>query len=75
MSKDRKYVYAIWLKWEGDQLKSKLLRPKKNSKVYMLGVEEDLEWRIDKGILIIDIPPDILNEKPCEHAWVFKIEI
>jgi alpha-L-fucosidase len=73
--KDGKYVYALLLKWEGDHLRSKILKPKEKSKVYMLGVEENLEWRIDNGELIVNIPPEISSKKPCEHAWVFKIEI
>ena len=74
-SKDGKYIYAICLEWEEAHLKSKFLQPKEKSKVYMLGVEENLEWRIDNEILTIKIPPDISNKKPCEHAWVYKIEI
>ncbi|MFW9949272.1 MAG: alpha-L-fucosidase [Candidatus Thorarchaeota archaeon] len=75
MRKDGKYVYAICLKWERNQLRSKLLRPKENSKVYMLGVDDNLEWRIDNGELIIEIPPEVSSKKPCEHAWAFKIEL
>lgn len=41
----------------------------------MLGVEEALEWRIDNDVFIINVPPDISIKKPCEHAWIFKIEI
>ncbi len=73
--KDGKFVYAFWLKWEGSQFKSKILRPKDNSEVYILGLEENLEWSTNNSELIIKIPPDILSKKPCEHAWVFKIEV
>ena len=75
MNKDGKFIYIICLEWEENQLKSKIITPKKKSKVYMLGVEEDLEWRIDNDVFIINIPPDISIKKPCEHAWIFKIEI
>jgi len=75
MSKDGKYIYIICLEWEENLLKSKMLQPKEKSKVYMLGVKENLEWRIDNGVLTIIIPPYISNKKPCEHAWVFRIEI
>jgi alpha-L-fucosidase len=38
--------------------------------VSMLGVDEELEWSFsDDGLTIIT--PD---ERPCEHAFVFKIE-
>ncbi|MBY9003809.1 MAG: alpha-L-fucosidase [Candidatus Lokiarchaeota archaeon] len=75
MSKDGKFVYTFCLEWEENQFRSKIVRPKEKSKVYMLGVEESLEWKIDNGAFIIEIPPDISNKKPCEHAWVIKIEI
>ncbi len=75
MSKDGKFLYIICLEWEGNQLKSRVITPKKNSKVYMLGVEENLEWRIDNDVFVVNIPTDISIKKPCEHAWIFKIEI
>ena len=56
-------------------MRSKTLRPRVKTKVYMLGIEENLEWRIDNSELIIEIPQDISSKKPCEHAWVFKIEL
>ena len=75
MSKDGKFIYIICLEWEENQLKSKIITPKENSKVYMLGAEEDLEWKIDTDVFVINIPPDISIKKPCEYAWIFKIEI
>ena len=37
--------------------------------VYMLGVDAELEWSLSREGLTITPPA----EKPCEHAYVFKI--
>jgi alpha-L-fucosidase len=66
-------LYAICLGWpEGpitvETLKS--LYPTEIKRVRMLGVEQELSWtQTPEGLTIT--PP---TEKPCEHAFVFKIE-
>ena len=35
----------------------------------MLGVDQELEWTLTKAGLTINAPA----QKPCEHAYVFKI--
>jgi alpha-L-fucosidase len=35
----------------------------------MLGAEGELDWKLTDEALVIRTPP----EKPCEHAFVFKI--
>ena len=37
--------------------------------IKMLGVYKELEWELTEFGLKIKTP----NEKPCEHAYVFKI--
>ena len=39
-------------------------------RVRLLGHDEDLEWRLTRGGLIVKMP----DEKPCDHAYVIKIE-
>ena len=78
-SKDNKVVYAIAIEWPGKQLKVKSVTPRKDSDVFMLGFEGTLKWSydIDEGVTIIEIP-DILQEesnRPCNHAYTFKINI
>ncbi len=78
-SKDNKVVYAIAIEWPGKQLKIKSVTPRKDSDVFMLGFEQTLKWSydIDEGVTIIEIP-DILQEesnRPCNHAYTFKIKI
>ena len=66
-------LYAICLGWPGEQviiqsLKARLYESEIAS-VKMLGVDKELEWAMTEEGLKIK-PPD---EKPCEHAYAFKI--
>jgi alpha-L-fucosidase len=83
-SKDNRYVYAISLKWPGERLTSRFVRPRKGSKVFMLGdkagsgVDNGLNWRTDENQgLVIEVPNRLQkpDSRPCEQAYVFKIEV
>jgi hypothetical protein len=39
-------------------------------RISMLGDGKSLDWELTNAGLVIDTP----SEKPCEHAFVFKIE-
>jgi alpha-L-fucosidase len=79
-------IYAITLGWPGEELKIKTLRstyrnphnliiPALNESdiksIKMLGIDEKLEWTLTEKGLIIRTP----KEKPCEHAYTFKISM
>lgn len=67
-------LYAICLGWPGGEITIRSLSEKLyNSEiksVKMLGVDEVLPWKMTKEGLTIKTP----TRKPCEHAYVFKIE-
>jgi len=74
-------LYAIFLDWPGDEAKIYSLRrfeeelsihwEKRDIKrISMLGTEGELDWFFTDDALIIKTP----QEKPCEHAYAFKIE-
>ena len=72
-------IYAISLDWPNDEVTIKYLAGEDEyvgldeseiKSVKMLGVDEELEWKLTKDGLTIKPP----NEKPCEHAFTFKIE-
>ena len=68
-------VYAITLIKPQSGLSLNNILPKENSKIYLLGQEEPLEWNYDenKG-LQIKIPAKVLNTwKTDTYAWTFKI--
>ena len=65
-------LYAVCLGWPGDEVTIKSLRSLCESEISlvgMLGVDEELEWSLTKEGLRIKTP----GERPCEHAYVFKI--
>ena len=65
-------LYATCLGWPGKQVTIESLKRLYESEirsVRMLGVGAELEWSLtDRGLEI-----KALAEKPCEHAYVFKI--
>jgi alpha-L-fucosidase len=65
-------LYAICLGWPKEQVRIKSLAKMYKSEVIsvrMLGLDRDLEWSFNQKGLTINTP---IN-KPCEHAYVFKI--
>ena len=42
-------VYAIFLKWQGDEFHLKSVKPVTGSKITMLGVPGDLKWKWDES--------------------------
>jgi alpha-L-fucosidase len=76
-SKDGKNVYAICTQWPENELVIKSVYLDNGAKVTMLGTDRKLEWkrRGFKNKLVIKIPDSLKSEKPCEHAYVFKMEL
>jgi alpha-L-fucosidase len=76
-SKDKKIVYIISLKWPERTFASKLVVPVKGSKLYMMGVEKALTWRLKENELVITIPEELQPEenRPCKQAYVFKVQV
>jgi alpha-L-fucosidase len=70
------YVYAIFLKWQGEEFRLKSVKPLEGSTVTMLGVPGDLKWKwsADDG-LIITYPKQKARPTSCSYAWAFKIKI
>ncbi len=75
-------LYATFLGWPKDKAIIRLDQDKESSfktikrlypgeieSIRMLGIDKELSWTMTRSGLEIDVP----NEKPCEHAFVFKI--
>ena len=65
-------LYATCLGWPGAQVTIaalKSLYPAEIRSVTMLGAEPELKWSLSDAGLTIETPA----EKPCQHAYVFKI--
>jgi alpha-L-fucosidase len=75
-SKNYQNVYAFTEKWPGKEMIIPSLTPKKGSKVYLFGYKKPLKWsQTNEGVKVI-IPNELQSpeNRPCEHAWGFKIE-
>ena len=79
-------IYAITLGWPGEEFRIKTLRKtyRKDETpivyvmdesdinfIKMLGVDKELEWTLTDTGLKIKTP----KERPCEHAYTFKIAL
>jgi len=65
-------LYAICLGWPGEQVTIQSLNTlyeAEISSVELLGVDASLDWSLSREGLKVNVPA----EKPCEHAYVFKI--
>ena len=70
------HVYAIFLKWQGEEFKLKVLKPVVGSKITMLGVPGDLEWTWDEANgLTIKYPRQKARPTSCSYAWAFRIKV
>ena len=69
-------LYAIALAWPGREASIRTVWEKlyrdEIVRVSMLGVEGELAWRYDDSDRSMKI--ETPSRKPCEHAWVFRIE-
>jgi alpha-L-fucosidase len=71
-------VYAVYLP-EKDEIRLprsillKSLQPAAGTRVYMLGVNQELTWKPDGSGVLIEVPESVRQKPPCEHAWVVKI--
>jgi alpha-L-fucosidase len=66
-------LFAICLGWPSGQVRitsvAPLLYESEIRAVSLLGHESPLNWRLTPEELVIDVPP----ERPCAHAYIFKI--
>ena len=70
------FVYAIFLKWQGEEFKVKSLKPVPGSKITMLGVPGNLDWSWnDSNGLVIKYPRDKARPTACSYAWSFRIQV
>ena len=74
------FIYATFLGWPGRSAIIRFARavragnlrhiyPEEIASVRMLGVDRELHWSMTDQGLEIDVP----DEKPCDHAFVFRI--
>lgn len=73
-SKDGATVYAISLKWPDRSFTVRSVRPRPGSAVQMLGVPTPLKWEQQGEMIVVEIPSELAEHRPCKQAYVFKFE-
>jgi alpha-L-fucosidase len=68
-------IYAFALKWPGEKLLLRSVRPAEGSAIQMLGTDAPLNWTLQGGGVEVQIPPGLQDEsrRPCRFAWGFRI--
>ncbi len=65
-------LYVILKEWQNDSIVIENVQSYAN--VQLLGFEGQIQSTLQNGRLIISPPKLTINDMPCEHAWVFKVE-
>ncbi|MCE5249435.1 alpha-L-fucosidase [bacterium] len=69
------YVYAIFLKWQGEKFLIRSVRAAAGSEITMLGIPGNLAWNQDENGLTIEFPLSKSRPSECAYAWAFKIRV
>jgi alpha-L-fucosidase len=64
-------IYAICLEWPGESLE---LPGVPSGRVSMLGYDGKVSVVKEAGRITIAVPQLTIDELPCDHAWVFRLE-
>lgn len=74
-AKDQQTIYAFLLKWPGEKLLLRSVRPAAESEIRMLGTNTPLRWNPTSAGIEVRMPPGMQDEsrRPCHFAWAFQI--
>jgi hypothetical protein len=63
--------------WPGQQLQLKGIQAARDSKIQLLGYGKPMEWVNSEGGTLVKLPNQLQDagNRPCEHAWVLKIQL
>ncbi len=69
-------VYVHCLQWPGASLELTKVIPQNDSKITMLGTDDELQWTFENPLLTIQIPEKLKDEwqHSSQQAFVFRIE-
>jgi alpha-L-fucosidase len=74
-SKDKRTIYAFVLKWPGERLLLRSVRPAGGTGIRMLGTDEPLQWTPAGDGIEVHLPSGLQDEsrRPCRIVWGFQI--
>lgn len=77
-TKNNKTIYSFFEEWPGNEIVLKSVQPKNRSKIYLLGYNKPLKWKmLENGGVKIEIPEELQSpeNRPCKYAWGLCINI
>lgn len=66
-------LYAVSPEYPKGRLTIKDVATTRSTKITMLGHAGTLEYQLQDGNIVIEVPRLTYDELPCKHAWSFKI--
>ena len=69
-----KTIYAILTDWPKGPLDMTPVQGAGISKVSMIGVDQEVGWKLDQGKLVVSLPSCDIHELPSFYAWTLRIE-
>ncbi len=72
-TQNKENIYAISFKWPEDELVLNIKNPGTQTKVKMLGLDRELDWKYKDNKMYIDTSSIKYSELPSHDAWTFKI--
>jgi alpha-L-fucosidase len=74
-TKDKGTIHAFVLRWPGERLLLRSVRPAAGSAIQMMGTRLTLPWSVTSAGLEVQIPPGMqdASRRPCRFAWCFRI--
>jgi alpha-L-fucosidase len=66
-------LYVILPNWPGKTFTVNDLKPGENTRIQILGVPGQLDFKAEQGNLVVTIPQLTVDQLPCQYAWTLKI--
>ncbi len=66
-------LYAICSMWPEGEIFIPVSDPSDNLDIEMIGVKQEVKWKLVEGGVLIMEPQISPAELPCRHAFVFKL--
>jgi len=67
-------LYAIFFEWPEEELALPISPPPPDLRIRLLGIDRALPWRVEDGILLVDLSGIHFGEMPSKWAWTLHLE-
>ena len=67
-------LYAIFFEWPEEELALPIASPPPDLPIQLMGIDRDLPWRVEEGVLYVDLSGIPYRELPNQWAWTVRLE-